>query len=70
MKNRLVEINDLYEKILHATMSVDEKDRYYAELMTQMEQEFNIPMLRKSEFEEENRAVIALYRKISMSRSI
>jgi len=71
MKKRLSVINQLYEQILHSeNLSEDEKDRRYAALMTEMEQEFKIPMLRKAEFEEENRAIIALYRKISLSRSI
>ena len=71
MKKRLSAINQLYEQILHLeNLSEDEKDRRYAALMTEMENEFNIPMLRKAEFEEENRAIIALYRKISLSRSI
>lgn len=66
----LKEINDKYETILHSNLSQDKKDKAFADLMTTMEQTFNIPMLRKSEYEADNRKIIAMYRKISMSRSI
>lgn len=62
-------LNDEYENILHSDLPEKEKNRKYAELMTEMEHNFKIPMLRDFEWERENRAVIALYRKISLSRN-
>lgn len=35
-----------------------------------MERGFNIPVLRNADFEEKNKAIIALYRKISLIRRI
>lgn len=55
---------------MHSNQSKEEKDRAYAKLMTEMEKSFRIPALRDEEWEKENKAVIALYRKISMSREM
>lgn len=66
----LKSINECYEKILHSDLSDDEKTRRYAELMTDMEREYRIPALRNVAWKKENRAVISLYRKISMSRKL
>lgn len=41
-----------------------------SELMTEMESEYKIPMIRTEDCETANKAVIALYRKISKSRSL
>lgn len=60
--------NNEYEKVLHSVLSDKDKDMQYAALMSEMEQAFNIPMLKNEAWEKENKAVIALYRKISMSR--
>lgn len=61
---------DEYEKIQGTNMPQDEKDLQYAGLMSEMEQEFQIPALRNPEWEQENRAIITLYKKISMSRKL
>lgn len=61
-------INERYENIMKADIPSDRKAKQLADLMTEMEGKYNIPMIRKQEFENENRKVIALYRKISMSR--
>lgn len=66
----LAEYNQRYETILQGDFSTDQKDLMFSSLMTEMEKAFNIPMIRKPEWEEENRAVIAMYRKISMSRNL
>lgn len=60
-----------YEKRYEAIMfdSDTNKDKKLSDLMTEMEKEYQIPMIRKAEWEKENRKVIALYRKISMSRT-
>ncbi|MFZ5642568.1 MAG: hypothetical protein ACOY46_03115 [Bacillota bacterium] len=70
MKNRLAEHNREYEKILHSDLNNYEKSMKYGQLMTIMEKEFQIPMLRNIDFEKKNPAAISLYRKISMSRNI
>ena len=66
----LAEYNTRYETILHSDLSEHEKTLKLSSLMTELEQAFNIPMIRKSEWEEKNRAVISLYRKISISRTL
>ncbi|KZZ82531.1 hypothetical protein [Bacillus sp. SJS] len=63
-------INEKYESILCSPLSSGEKSREYGQLMTLMEREFKIPALRDPEWEKENMAVIAMYRKISMSRDL
>ncbi|QGQ45694.1 hypothetical protein [Metabacillus sediminilitoris] len=62
MKN-LADLNSQYETILHLNISDNEKDKKLAFLMDYMEKHFNIPTLRNVEWEKENKAVIALYRK-------
>jgi len=66
----LIDFNTAYEGILHSNLSSRDKTLKYSELMTEMEQVFNIPIVKDDEYEQANRAVIALYRKISMSRSL
>jgi hypothetical protein len=60
--------HDRYEDILHAYIEENKKDYKLAELMSEMERKFRIPSVRNEEWEQKNRAVIALYRKISLSR--
>lgn len=66
----LAQFNKRYEEIIHADLPIGEKDRRLAALMTEMEREFNIPVLRNGAWEKGNKTVIALYRKISMSRTL
>lgn len=66
---KLSEYHRQYEKIMKMAPGW-ERDRRLAELMTMMEKEYRIPLLRDPEWEKKNRAVIALYRKISMSRTM
>lgn len=68
--NTLTNYNKRYEDILHSDLSSDKKDKLLAELMTELEGTYKIPMLRNETWEKENRAVIALYRKVSLSRSL
>ena len=70
MSNALYYFNEIYESILHSDLTNKEKNRQFARLMTDMEREFNIPIIRNLEWEKKNRAVVALYRKISMSRTL
>jgi len=65
----LKEINTEYEKIMSLNVSPREKTIRLSNLMTLMEGKYSIPMLQKLEWEKENRKVIAMYRKISISRS-
>lgn len=48
----------------------ERKDIQLSGLMTEMERVFKIPMLRDEEYEKKNGDVIALYRKVSMSREL
>jgi hypothetical protein len=66
----LSELNDRYEEILHSDLTDDQKDVKFASLMTLMEGLYKIPMVRNAEWEQKNKAVIALYRKISLSRDL
>ncbi|MBT2572076.1 hypothetical protein [Planococcus sp. ISL-110] len=65
----LTEYDKRYETLLHSNLSSHEKDVRLSSLMTELESAFEIPMLRTPEWEEKNRKVIALYRKISLSRN-
>ena len=66
----LGQFNKRYEEIIHSNLSSNRKAVKLADLMTELEAEFKIPMVRNEKWEQENRAVIALYRKISMSRDL
>ena len=66
----LGQFNTRYEAIIHSNLSRNRKAVKLADLMTELEAEFKIPMVRNEKWEQENRAVIALYRKISMSRDL
>lgn len=70
MSNKLIFFNQIYESILHSDLSDNEKSRKFARLMTDLEKEFNIPVIKDEEWERRNKLVVALYRKVSMSRSI
>lgn len=70
MSNKLHYFNQIYENIMHSDGSREEKDRQFARLMTDLEREYKIPILRDLEWEKKNKAVVALYRKISMSRTL
>ena len=66
----LKEINADYEKVLHSNLSSREKTKKYVELMNELEQTYKIPALKDETYERENKKVVALYRKISMSREL
>lgn len=46
------------------------KDKRLANLMTDLEQAYGIPILRDQEFEKENPFVVQLYRAVSEARNI
>ena len=64
----LSEINQQYQEITHSDMKEPTRSRKLAGLMTEMEAEYNIPMIRTEDWEIRNRPIFVLYRKISLSR--
>ena len=66
----LSEYNQRYETIMQGDFSTDQKDLMLSSLMSELEVAFNIPMIRKPEWEEKHKKIIALYRKISLSREL
>jgi hypothetical protein len=64
----LTQINQEYDSIMQSNLTKNNRNFKLAMLMTQMEKQFHIPMLRNEEWEQNNKKLIALYRKISMSR--
>lgn len=64
----LGELNKEYEQIMRSPAG-SARDRALSQLMDRMEQEYHIPALQHPEWESKNKAVIAMYRKISMSRT-
>lgn len=66
----LTELNKRYEELLKENVSEPIRTKKLADLMTEMEGIYKIPMLRNEAWERDNRKVIALYRKISRSRDI
>lgn len=67
-KKSLSDYQREYESIIHADQP--RKDILLADLMTEMEKQFKIPMLRNEEWERENVKVIAMYRKLSITRTL
>lgn len=70
MSSKLHFYNQIYENIMFSDESPDEKDRQLARLMSELERQYKIPIIRDPEWEKQNKPVVALYRKVSMSRSL
>ncbi|WP_102262855.1 hypothetical protein [Mesobacillus jeotgali] len=66
----LTDFNKSYEEIIHSNISGNRKAIRLADLLTAMEHTFKIPMLRNDHWEQQNKAIISLYRKISISRNL
>lgn len=64
----LADIEELYAQIMRSPAG-EARDRALSRLMTNMELEYHIPSLQNPEWEQEHKSVIAMYRKISMSRT-
>ena len=64
----LAEIEEMYQQIMRSPAG-EARDRALAHLMDQMEQEYHIPALESPEWESKHKAIMAMYRKISMSRT-
>lgn len=67
-KKSLLDYQKEYERIIHADQP--RKDILLAGLMTEMEKQFKIPMLKNKEWERENIKVLAMYRKLSITRTL
>lgn len=66
----LRQINAVYEYIIHSDLSDRIKALKLSKLMMEMERGYGIPMIRDRDWEKENKAVVAMYRKISRSRNL
>lgn len=66
----LNQINQAYEEIIHGEAREPFRSRKLAGLMDEMERSYKVPALRNEVWENHNRGIIALYRKISFSRNI
>ena len=64
----LAEIEEMYQQIMRSPAG-EARDRALSMVMTNMEREYHIPALHDQEWESKNRAVIAMYRKLSESRT-
>lgn len=69
-EKELIRIRAEYSKILMLSNQLDQmdKDRRYAELMTDLEHKFKIPMMHSEAFEKKNPDIMRIYRQISDSR--
>ena len=67
--NRLVELHQEYERIMQTTRPGVEQDQALSHLMDRIAKEFGVPLLHDPEWEQKHRPVIALYRKVSESRT-
>ncbi|MDF2000217.1 hypothetical protein ABGT24_27385 [Peribacillus frigoritolerans] len=65
----LTKIEEEYQEII---LLVKEPMRSHLlmELMTEMEREYHIPMIRTEDWEIKNKPVIALYRKINLNNNL
>lgn len=59
-----------YEVIRQGMYPANRKKLMLANLVSEMEKTFNMPMQRSPEWEQENEEVIALYRQISASKNL
>jgi hypothetical protein len=66
----LAQINRDYEVIMHGQIQEPLKSRMLAGLMDELESTYTIPCLRNGKWESRNKPVIALYRKINLSRDL
>jgi hypothetical protein len=66
----LAEFNKRYEDIIHSDSKEPMRSQRLTDLMTEMECEYKIPMIRTEAWEIQNKAVIVMYRKISKSREL
>ena len=67
-KKSLLDYQREYERIIYADQP--RKGILLTGLMTEMEKQFKIPTIRNEEWERENRKVRAMYRKLSITRTL
>ena len=65
----LAEFNDRFQRIIDSNDSDRQKDLDLARLMSDMEVVFQIPALANEEYKKKNPEVMALYQRISRSRT-
>lgn len=65
----LIEFEQKYNKIIDWKLAEYKKDKQLSKLMTNMEGQFYIQLINDNKWNEENKDIINLYRKISDSRS-
>ncbi len=65
----LAEVQKRYEESMELPEGLV-RDSALSKLMDLMKEEFNIPLLHNAEWERKNPAVMAMYRKLSISRSL
>lgn len=65
----LAEVQDRYETIMRLPEGT-ERDKALSALMDFVQREFSVPLMEDIEWDRKNPSVIAMYRKISISRSI
>ncbi len=66
----LAAFNKRYEDIIHSEIKEPMRSQRLTDLMTEMECEYKIPLIRTEAWEIQNKAVIVMYRKISKSREL
>jgi hypothetical protein len=59
-----------YENIIHSDLTDRQNDLKLAELMTDMESTFSIPMIKDESWNEGHEAVVELFNRISNSRKL
>ncbi|RBW68775.1 hypothetical protein [Bacillus taeanensis] len=69
-QQRFNEIKQAYEDIELMEISQGKKEKYYEALMDELKSEFDISMMKKAKPNEENKAVLALYRKLLIGRGL
>jgi membrane protein insertase Oxa1/YidC/SpoIIIJ len=58
----------VYEKILHSEMNERVKGMKLASLMKEIERDYKIPIRKSEDWEKANQEIMAIYRRIEISR--
>ncbi|MBB4824982.1 hypothetical protein HNO89_002208 [Sporosarcina luteola] len=67
-KKSLADYQSAYEEIIHSDQP--KRDILLAGLMNEMEKQFEIPMIRNEAWIRENPEIAAMYRKLSITRTL
>lgn len=68
VKKSLADYQQEYEEIIHSDQP--KRDMLLVALMTEMEKQFKIPVPRNKEWERDNPEIAAMYRKLTITRSL